>query len=393
MKVLYINAMGPKKDAPLGGIFVSQRVRALRELGADVVPVNAGITYTPAAKLLLGLKGIKDGGKLTGEQSGVKYQVAAARMGLAALWGTRSGSKSYEKVLLRQMYGKLDRLCDGADMIHLHWCWPVGLILPALSEKRRIPYVLTFHGSDINIQLQSPVIRPALLPVMERAASVEFISRALLERAVESGYSGRNSVVIYNGIDTEVFRRKPRKREKKRVGFVGNLIPVKGADRLPEIFRRIREKYTGGLSFVIVGQGPLKKELKERLKDLPVSFTGQLTPEKLSDIYNRMDVLIVPSRSEGYSCVIREAQACGVIPVGSDAGGIREAVGEYGSVVSSADEEELAEGLAEKAAAYLQGKLTVDIDRMAEEAKSCSWTERQRMSLLNYERIREKYSQ
>ena len=173
---------------------------------------------------------------------------------------------------------------------------------------------------------------------------------------------------------------------------MGNLIPVKGADRLPAIFWKIKEKCKVEPIFVIVGQGVLEGELREKLKGLPVTFTGQLLPDKLSEVYSHMDVLVVPSRSEGYSCVIKEAQACGVIPVGNDAGGIREAVGRYGSVVASPDEKELAECLAREACGYLEGKLAVNLDEMAKEAQGCSWVKRQEQSLLNYERIRKESS-
>ena len=56
LKILYINAMGPRRNAPQGGIFVSQRILALKKMGVDIIPINAGITYSPVTRLLLGLK-------------------------------------------------------------------------------------------------------------------------------------------------------------------------------------------------------------------------------------------------------------------------------------------------------------------------------------------------
>jgi glycosyltransferase involved in cell wall biosynthesis len=53
---------------------------------------------------------------------------------------------------------------------------------------------------------------------------------------------------------------------------------------------------------------------------------------------NLFDVLILPSRNEGWGCVISEAYACGIPVVGSDAGGIPEAMGGLGVVVPDGDD-------------------------------------------------------
>ena len=47
-----------------------------------------------------------------------------------------------------------------------------------------------------------------------------------------------------------------------------------------------------------------------------------------------MDVMILPSRQEGFGSVALEAQACGTCVVGSDNGGIPEAIG-FGDYIVS----------------------------------------------------------
>lgn len=386
MKVLYINAMGPTEKNPLGGIFVSQRIVALRKLGVDVIPVNIGFTYSHIIKILLRLIKGKDCVRLLQKQLDVFYKTILVKKNFIDTWKARMDPIAYKKIFRREIYKELNNIAD-IDIIHLHWCWPVGLVVSELAKERKIPYVFTFHGSDINITLQNSSIRPALLKIMEDASSVEFVSNALLNTAIKYGYTGKNAVVIYNGIDTEIYKRKRYNKTKKCVGFVGNLISVKGADRLPEIYLKIMEKYKGAVEFVIVGQGVLEEELKEKLKGKPVTFLGQLSPKELADIYNYMDVLIVPSRSEGYSCVIKEAQACGVIPIGNAVGGIPEAVGKYGCIIKEEKEEKLVSFFAERTINYLENKEQIDLEAMVLESQKCTWIERQKMSLENYRTV------
>lgn len=388
MKILYINAMGPTERMPLGGIFVSQRIRALKMLGVEIIPFNMTIVYSRAVKVLLNLKrsGSIREDRLITNQLEVIYDIAVAEMGLLDIIKTKKNGYRYMSILERDIYGKLDHYKE-VDLVHLHWCWPFCLIASKFARERDIPYVLTFHGSDINTYLRNMEIKPVLLRIMEDAASVEFISEFLLRVAINEGYSGKNAIVIYNGIDTNIFFENRLPREKKYVGFVGNLVPVKGADRLPDVFSKIKGMYSDEVRFVIVGTGILLEKIRDSSEDLHILFTGLLTPEKLAEVYNCLDLLIVPSRSEGYSCVIKEAQACGVKVVANDVGGIREAVGKYGLVVHAETEEELIDILAKKAVDCLEQKEKIDIEQMVLDAKCCSWVERQKKSLENYKNI------
>lgn len=387
MRILYINGFVPRKDVPMGGIFVTKRIQALQKKGIQVFPYIYGVEYSKTVqKYLSGIRKIPRQSKPVCRQLDVEYQLRMAKMGFAGM----AAARFFPSLYGRKIADMLERDSAGGkriDLVHLHWVWPVGMGVQKFCQKRGIPYVVTCHGSEINLTLAEPKIQRAMVQVLENAAAVEFVSKALRKRAKELGYSGKNAAVVYNGIDGEVFGQNlPTDRQKRAVvSFVGNLIPVKGADRLPEIFYRIYEKHPE-TKFRVIGDGSLRRELEQKMKELPVVFTGRISQEKLAEEYAKTALLIVPSRNEGYSCVIKEAQACGVIPVGCDVGGIPEAMDGYGTAVTGTDQEIPAK-LADIAVEYLEGKRSLDRKRMAEQAAKHTWEQTQELSVELYHKI------
>jgi len=71
---------------------------------------------------------------------------------------------------------------------------------------------------------------------------------------------------------------------------------------------------------------------------LLVKFVGSVSHEDVPYYMNAMDVMILPSRNEGFGAVVIEAQGCGVAVVGSSNGGIPEAIGDGGVVVEDGED-------------------------------------------------------
>ncbi len=384
MRIIYINAMGAREHMPHCGIFVTRRIEALKKLNTAIVPISLCMEYSSLVKKLLLIKGIPDVGGPLGQQGAVRYRLVRCPFNLFEMMIAKIYPLYYGRKIFQQLNEQLSDL-DG-DLIHLHGIWPSGLAVARISQLYNIPYIVTCHGSEINVAMADKKINPAMINIMENATFVEFVSEALKNRAIELGYSGKNARVIYNGIDTDIFREQSILREKKkRVGFVGNLLPIKGADRIPDIFRKIYKEFGDMVDFVVIGQGGLLNRMREMTADLPVSYLGQITPKALSEEYNKMDVLVIPSRQEGFSCVIKEAQACGVIPVGNKIGGIPEAIGSYGIVISEQSEEALIDKLADAVVQILNRKECYDIAKMTKNAERFSWKEQQKQCLQLYE--------
>jgi glycosyltransferase involved in cell wall biosynthesis len=162
------------------------------------------------------------------------------------------------------------------------------------------------------------------------------------------GYGGPAEVVP-NAVDTQLFRPMDRDACKAAlgvggfvVGYVGRLVPQKGLVGLVEAVARVGSE----VSLVLVGDGPLKAELRSRGAGVGLGNRLRIIAarplEDLPAIMNAFDVLVLPSLTtsrwkEQFGRVLIEANACGVPVIGSDSGAIPDVVGEGGLIVPEGD--------------------------------------------------------
>jgi glycosyltransferase involved in cell wall biosynthesis len=226
------------------------------------------------------------------------------------------------------------------DLIVSHGAYREGYLAKMFKNKYSIPYYLILHGTDIHTDpFKNNKVKKFTLEALENSEKSIFVSDFLRKKAKEFGYSDKNSEIIPNGYDSNIFFFEDKGKKKKDlnfknnklIGFVGNLIDVKNILVLPEIFEKVKLNYKD-VEFVIIGDGNLKSELKKHFdeKNIKVRFTGRIDQKNVAEYMKAMDIMILPSKKEGFGAVIIEAQACGVYTVGSHAGGIPEAIGNVG---------------------------------------------------------------
>lgn len=206
-----------------------------------------------------------------------------------------------------------------------------------VHKKYGIPYVATWHGSDINLAHELGFLQ-CVKNAIENASHNLFVSKALLNASEIITKKGHKEV-IYTG-PSPIFekyskdkrlelRTKHDVENKKVVAFVGNLFPIKNVMVLPDIFKRVDELSNEPVEFWVVGDGKLEGCLKDSLVKTKVSFNmlGKKQPAEMPEIMNIIDVLVLPSLNEGLPLVTLEALKCGAYVVGSDVGGISESIG------------------------------------------------------------------
>jgi glycogen synthase len=159
------------------------------------------------------------------------------------------------------------------------------------------------------------------------------------------------AVVIGNPYDNDIFTNRRSADRERDLIYVGRLVSDKGVDLLIDALSILRESGVQ-TQLTIVGSGPERPALENQVRDLKlessVEFVGSRTGAQLAETLNRHRILVVPSRwPEPFGIVAVEAIACGCIVVGSDQGGLPEAIGPCGITFPNNDAHALAKSLTE----------------------------------------------
>lgn len=158
-----------------------------------------------------------------------------------------------------------------------------------------------------------------------------------------------NTIVIPNCYSHDVFHPRQHIAQDLDIAFVGRLVSDKGAHHLVDALARLSPPHRS-TTLTIVGSGPELGALQRQAEALGIrdriSFPGPMGGTSLSETMARHKIIVVPSVvEEGFGIVALEGIASGCVALGSDAGGLPEAIGPCGLVVPRRNADELARGI------------------------------------------------
>lgn len=173
------------------------------------------------------------------------------------------------------------------------------------------------------------------------------------EKAGEYLY-GKNKdfKVIYNSIDTEKYKFSVETREKMKkllfleeknvYGNVGRFDTQKNQIFLLEIFRDILLRDSRAHLLIIGGEGDKEDIIIEKIRKLNIQNSVTLLKNRkdVNDLYQAMDIFLLPSLYEGFPVVAIETQTNGLYTIMSDTITKEAKISDKGKYVSLQDKEE-----------------------------------------------------
>jgi len=161
---------------------------------------------------------------------------------------------------------------------------------------------------------------------------------------------GRKHFTIYNCVELSPNYAKisHQKNECFTIGIVSRLSFEKGIDIMISAMPMLLQTYPN-IKLLIVGEGVEKDNLVNLSEKLDVAHTitwaGLQPKDKLMDYYEQMDLVVVPSRFEGFGLTAIEAMSFSIPVVASAVDGLKEVVedGKSGVLFQSEDSNALSD--------------------------------------------------
>ncbi len=237
-----------------------------------------------------------------------------------------------------QSYNRLRRVIKKSDIIYTRNEIIDFLSIQYFSGKKTPPIVCGIHTSiyypfrkSFVSKLHNFIYKKSWYGKLLNRSSIIITQNYFDTRLISTKYNIDKSKIIrlLPFVNTSFFLpHKSENHEGLRVLFVGRLTEQKGIDILSKSIEKLSvDPIFNKITFTIIGSGELEYLIKRLAKKYSnVRFLGFMDIDKLVELYNSHDVVILPSRWETALKVVLEAQSCGLPVIVSNIPGPNELI-------------------------------------------------------------------
>lgn len=238
------------------------------------------------------------------------------------------------------------------DLIHLHVTYPLGQVALLWKKLFGYKYVLTEHWTIYQPQNKDVLVGKLKRKIVKIANNAELIMPVSfdLERCMEGHGVHNRFQVIYNLVNTDIFRLGSTQTEnKKHMLHISTLRDeAKNFSGILRVVERLRQQRDDFELHVIhdYDAPEFKAFVKEHHLEDCVIFHGKKTSAEVAEAYQQADFFVLFSNFENLPCVIVEAFASGVPVLSTSVGGIAEILSpERGILIPQGNEDALLQGM------------------------------------------------
>jgi glycosyltransferase involved in cell wall biosynthesis len=206
------------------------------------------------------------------------------------------------------------------EIVHVHS--PMYILIALYAKKlKKLRTFITYHGSDFYKIKNNKLYRTISYNIFDTAFFIGSDMKPFM------GPLHRKSIEVHNGIDTNIFVNNDTKREKIILG-VGSLKKEKGFIYLIKAFGQlvINDPNFKDYKLLIIGDGSLRGSLSKYIHENnlseSVTLIGHLNRTELITHYQKAEIFVLSSLSEGFPKVILEAMSCGLKIVSTCVGSV-----------------------------------------------------------------------
>lgn len=237
------------------------------------------------------------------------------------------------------------------DILHMHYAVPhavCGILGRQMAKKKDVKIMTTLHGTDITVLGYDHTLRNGIKFGIEQSDLVTSVSNALAQQTYDIVQPDKDIVTIYNFVRETEFETKHDdslksyyniQPDEKVLIHVSNFRKVKRIDTIIDTFAKVRAEQPAKL--LLLGDGPELMDMKAKAHEMnlqdDILFLGK--QDWVSEFYQMADLVLLLSEKESFGLTLLEAMKTGVVPIGSNAGGIKEVIkhGETGYIVEVGD--------------------------------------------------------
>jgi len=248
---------------------------------------------------------------------------------------------NFKKILKKQTY----------DVVHMQYMAPGSLsflLFKLLGVKKIIVHAHTPGHIYKNKMVPKIIMKlSAAFICVSKSSEKSFfdVEGELFNKKLIK--NGRKHFTIYNCVNIPNYIEKKNK-ENFTIGVVSRLVYLKGIDILIKALPDVKDKIDK-FKVVIIGNGYEKEKLIKLAKKLNVEdkieWKGFIPKEFLQNYYNLFDIMVIPSRFEGFGLTAVESMSYKIPVIASNVDGLKEIIddGENGLLFNKEDSKMLAD--------------------------------------------------